>query len=83
MLANIILIAIISVCFVLALSKIIRDKKMGIPSCGGACGGSCSEACRAAHGGRTVNGQKIKKSDLRKIRKRIEARSIDKANGTA
>lgn len=74
MLANIIIIVIIAVLFILALNKIIQDKRNGIPSCGEACGGSCTDACRAAHGGRTVNGQKIKRSELRKIRKSIKAR---------
>ncbi|MDD6668018.1 MAG: FeoB-associated Cys-rich membrane protein [Lachnospiraceae bacterium] len=74
MLANIIIIAVLAVLFILALTKMIRDRRNGIPACGEACGGACTDACRAAHGGRSVNGQKIKRSELRKIRKSIKAR---------
>ena len=54
MLADIIIVAIVGIVFILCIRKQITDHKKGIPSCGlncGHCGGSCSScssSCQAS-----------------------------------
>lgn len=42
---DVLILAIVAFFFVLAVRKVIMDRKNGVPSCGYACGGACSGAC--------------------------------------